>query len=47
MLQIVASGDLPDGRTFRFVAAEASAELRPVWIEFRDAADETPLTRRR
>ena len=37
MLQIVASGDLPDGRTFRFVAVEASAELRHVLIEFRDA----------
>lgn len=35
MLQIVASGWLPDGRTFRFVAVEASAELRHVWIEFR------------
>jgi hypothetical protein len=34
MLQIVASGDLPDDRTFRFVAVEASADLRHVWIEF-------------
>ena len=42
MLQIVASGDLPDGRTFRVVAVEASAELRHVWIEFRDAADPRP-----
>jgi hypothetical protein len=38
MLLIVASGDLPDGRTFRFVAVEASAELRHVSIEFRDAS---------
>jgi hypothetical protein len=37
LLQIVASGDLPDGRTFRFVAVEASTELRHVWIESRDA----------
>lgn len=37
MLQIVASGDLPDGRTFRFMAVEASAELRHVWIEFQEA----------
>jgi hypothetical protein len=36
MIQIVASGDLPDGRTFHFVAVEASAELRHVSIEFRD-----------
>lgn len=35
MLQIVASGDLPDGRTFHFVAVEASADLRHVSIEFR------------
>jgi hypothetical protein len=36
MLQIVASGDLPDGRRFRFMAVEASAELRHVWIEFQE-----------
>lgn len=35
MLQIVASGDLPDGRTFRFVAVEAAGDLRHVWIDFR------------
>jgi len=35
MLQIVASGDLPDERTFHFVAVEASGELRYVRIEFR------------
>jgi hypothetical protein len=35
MLQIVASGELPDGRSFRFIAVEASAELRHVSIEFR------------
>lgn len=35
MLQIVATGDLPDGRTFQFVAVEAAAELRHVRIEFR------------
>jgi hypothetical protein len=34
-LQIVASGYLPDGRTFRFVAVEAGGELRHVSIEFR------------
>ena len=34
MLQIVASGDLPDGRTFHFVAVEAAGELRHVSIEF-------------
>lgn len=34
-LQIVATGSLPDGRTFDFVAVEASAELRYVRIEFR------------
>lgn len=35
MLQIVASGDLPDGRTFRFAAVEAGGDLRHVWIDFR------------
>ena len=35
LLQIVATGYLPDGRTFDFVAVEASAELRYVRIEFR------------
>jgi hypothetical protein len=35
MLQIVATGQLPDGRTFHFVAVEAAAELRHVRIEFR------------
>jgi hypothetical protein len=35
MLQIVASGFLPDGRTFDFVAVEAAAELRYVRIDFR------------
>lgn len=35
MLQIVASGDLPDGRTFRLIAVEAAGELRHVSIEFR------------
>lgn len=35
MLQIVATGDLPDGRTFQFVAVEAAAELRHIRIEFR------------
>ncbi len=35
MLQIVATGDLPDGRTFQFVAVEAAGELRHVRIEFR------------
>jgi hypothetical protein len=35
MLQIVASGALPDGRTFHFVAVEAAGELRHVRIEFR------------
>jgi hypothetical protein len=34
MLQIVASGSLPDGRTFQFVAVEASGTLRHVRIEF-------------
>lgn len=34
-LQIVAGGDLPDGRTFQFVAVEAGGELRHVRIEFR------------
>jgi len=34
-LQIIASGDLPDGRTFRFVAVEAAGELRHVSIEFK------------
>lgn len=34
-LEIVASGDLPDGRTFQFVAVEAAGELRQVLIEFR------------
>jgi hypothetical protein len=36
MLQIVARGDLPDGRTFNFMAVEAAAELREVWIQFFD-----------
>jgi hypothetical protein len=35
MLQIVAAGSLPDGRTFQFEAVEAAAELRHVRIEFR------------
>jgi hypothetical protein len=35
VLEIVARGDLPDGRTFHFVAVEATAELRYVRIEFR------------
>lgn len=35
MLQIVASGYLPDGRTFHFVAVEAAGELRHVRIELR------------
>lgn len=35
MLEIVASGDLPDGRTFHLVAVEAAGELRVVRIEFR------------
>lgn len=35
MLQIVATGELPDGRTFQFVAVEAAGELRHVRIEFR------------
>jgi hypothetical protein len=34
-LRLVASGHLPDGRTFRFVAIEAAGELRHVGIEFR------------
>jgi hypothetical protein len=34
-LQIVASGDLPDGRTFQFQAVEAAGELRYVRIEFK------------
>ena len=34
-LQIVATGDLPDGRTFRFVAVETGVELRHVSIEFK------------
>lgn len=35
MLQIVAAGYLPDGRTFQFEAVEAAGELRHVRIEFR------------
>jgi hypothetical protein len=35
MLQIVATGDLPDGFTFQFVAVEAAGELRHVRIEIR------------
>lgn len=34
-LEMVARGDLPDGRTFLFVAVEAAGELRQVLIEFR------------
>ena len=34
-LQIVAAGDLPDGRTFQFAAVEAAGELRFVRIVFR------------
>jgi hypothetical protein len=34
MLEIVASGFLPDGREFRYVAVEARGKLRLVWIEF-------------
>jgi hypothetical protein len=34
-LQIAASGDLPDGRTFQFLAVEAAGELRHVEIAFR------------
>jgi hypothetical protein len=34
-LEIVASGYLPDGRIFHFVAIEAAGELRHVRIEFR------------
>jgi hypothetical protein len=34
-LEIVARGDLPDGRTFQFVAVEGAGELRHVRIEFR------------
>jgi hypothetical protein len=34
-LQIVASGELPDGRTFQFVAVEAAGELRYVRIDVR------------
>lgn len=35
-LQIVARGDLPDGRAFHVIAVEAAAELRHVWIRFVD-----------
>lgn len=35
MLEIVAGGQLPDGRTFTLIAVEASAQLRHVSIEFR------------
>jgi hypothetical protein len=35
MLQIVATGYLPDGRTFQFMAVEAAGELREVIIRFR------------
>jgi hypothetical protein len=35
LLEIVARGDLPDGRTFHFVAVEAAGELRHVSIEFK------------
>ena len=34
MLQIVAAGYLPDGRTFQLVAVEAAGELRHVRIDF-------------
>ena len=34
-LQIVASGDLPDGRTFQLMAVEAGSDLRHVRIVFR------------
>jgi hypothetical protein len=35
VLSIVASGDLPDGRTFHFVAVEAAGVIRHVSIAFR------------
>ena len=35
MLQLVATGYLPDGRTFQFMAVEAAGELREVIIRFR------------
>ena len=34
MLQIVSMGELPDGRTFRFIAVEAAGELSHVEIQF-------------
>jgi hypothetical protein len=35
MLQLVATGYLPDGRTFQFMAVEAAGEVREVIIRFR------------
>jgi hypothetical protein len=35
MLRLVASGDLPDGRTFSYIAIEANGVLQHVAIEFR------------
>jgi hypothetical protein len=34
-LQLVATGYLPDGRTFQFMAVEAAGEVREVIIRFR------------